>query len=334
MSVIAKMPHPPGSLTRRRTWLALGAVGGLLALAPLVQRALRSPPPQTGIDLHATPRPIATLQFVDGDDRSMTLDNFRGRVVLLNVWATWCTPCREEMPTLDRLQGLLGGPDFEVLALSIDETGLAVVRPFFKSIGIEHLRTYLDTPGAAMSTLGIPAIPLTLLIDRDGREIGRKFGPAVWDSPAMVELMRSRMATSSGAAKVPALAALPFSVGEAWARPTLPGQDVAAVYLTLTSARGATLVGVRSDAADIVQVHDMTMDGDVMKMRERERLSLPAGQAVRLQPGGTHLMMLRMKRPLKPGDQVELSISLVDRDGVETVARVDVPVRATAPGGS
>ncbi|MGH8845858.1 MAG: copper chaperone PCu(A)C, partial [Polaromonas sp.] len=136
-------------------------------------------------------------------------------------------------------------------------------------------------------------------------------------------------------AKASAPAAPDLAVSQAWARPTMPGQDVAAVYLTVTSARGAALVGVRSDAAEIVQVHDMTMDGGVMKMRERERLPLPAGQAVRLQPGGTHhLMMLRLKKPLRPGDLVALSLTLVDQTGLETVARVDVPVRATPPAGS
>jgi copper(I)-binding protein/peroxiredoxin len=327
-------PLASGPAAGRRTWLALGVVGGLLALSPLAWRSLRARRPEGGIDLHAAPRAVPVLHFADGEGRSLTLDDFRGRVVLLNVWATWCTPCREEMPTLDRLQGVLGGPDFEVLALSIDARGLEVVQPFYKGIGLEHLRMYLDTAGAAMSTLGIPAIPLTLLIDRDGREIGRKFGAAVWDSPAMVGLLRSRLAPAVGAANVPDPATSVLTASEAWARPTLPGQDVAAVYLTLTSARGATLVGVRSDAAQSVQVHDMTMDGDVMKMRERARLPLPAGKAVRLQPGGTHLMMLRMNRPLKTGDQVTLNVSLVDRDGAETVVRVDVPVRTAAPGGS
>ncbi|MEO5735523.1 MAG: TlpA disulfide reductase family protein [Rubrivivax sp.] len=146
------------------------------------------------IDLHATPRPIPVVGFVDGEGHPTTLGSFRGRVVLLNLWATWCTPCRAEMPTLDHLQALLGGPDFEVLALSIDRAGLAVVRPFFERIGIRHLRPYLDTGGTAMSTLAAPGVPLTLLIDRDGLEIGRRIGAAEWDSPDMVELVRNRIA--------------------------------------------------------------------------------------------------------------------------------------------
>ncbi|MEO7243742.1 MAG: SCO family protein [Rubrivivax sp.] len=188
-----KVPGIPGSSTRRASLLTLGVVGGLLALAPQWRRALRDRQPATDIELHATPRPVPTLNFSDARGQPMTLSNFRGRVVLLNIWATWCTPCREEMPTLDRLQGLLGGPDFEVLALSIDQAGLVVVQPFFKSIGIKHLRPYLDTAGEAMSTLVATGVPLTLLIDREGNEIGRKLGPAAWDNPAMVEMIRGRI---------------------------------------------------------------------------------------------------------------------------------------------
>jgi thiol-disulfide isomerase/thioredoxin len=113
--------------------------------------------------------------------------------VLLNVWATWCPPCREEMPTLDRLQSTLGGPAFEVVALSIDEGGLPVVQAFFDQFRIKHLQPYLDTLGDA-SGLSAGGIPLTLLIDRDGREIGRKLGPAAWDSPQIVQLIQGRLA--------------------------------------------------------------------------------------------------------------------------------------------
>jgi copper(I)-binding protein len=291
------------------------------------------PSASAGLTLHSEPRNLPALRFVDGAGVPTSLDAFRGKIVLLNVWATWCTPCREEMPTLDRLQAALGGPDFEVIALSIDHGGTQVVRDFFRQIGIQRLQPYTDQFGETMSTLGASAVPLTLLIDRQGREIARKLGPAVWDDPKLVDQIRSQLVSTSGVARAstPASAAPDFVVGEAWARPTMPGQDVAAVYLTLTSARGATLIGVHSDAAEMVQVHDMTMDAGVMKMREQEHLPLPAGQVVRLQPGGAHLMMLRLKSPLRPGDHVALRLTLVDQGGLESVVRVDAPVRAMPP---
>ncbi|MEO3432351.1 TlpA disulfide reductase family protein [Inquilinus sp. CAU 1745] len=130
------------------------------------------------------------LRFQGADGNDLSLADFRGRVVLLNVWATWCVPCREEMPTLDRLQAELGGSDFEVVALSIDRGGFGDVRAFFSEIGIENLRIYLDQPGASMGTLGVLGVPTTLLIDRQGREVGRLTGPAEWDSPEAIDLIR------------------------------------------------------------------------------------------------------------------------------------------------
>jgi thiol-disulfide isomerase/thioredoxin len=93
--------------------------------------------------LYESPREMLSPPFVDGEGRDLTLANFHGCVVLLNVWATWCAPCREEMPTLDALQARLGGDDFHVLPLSIDRAGLGPVRRFYDEIGIRHLEMYL-----------------------------------------------------------------------------------------------------------------------------------------------------------------------------------------------
>ena len=87
-----------------------------------------------------TPKPLPEIAFVDGEGKVGALADLRGKVVLLNIWATWCLPCRKEMPTLDRLQAQLGGPDFEVVALSIDRRGVEKARKFYAEIGIQHLR--------------------------------------------------------------------------------------------------------------------------------------------------------------------------------------------------
>ena len=144
---------------------------------------------EAGITLHAQPRALLPLRFTDERGAETGVVAFRGRDVLLNVWATWCPPCREEMPTLDRLQATLGGPQFEVVTLSVDSGGLPVVQAFFRQIGIKHLHPYLDTFHEAMELVGT-GIPLTLLVDSEGLEVGRKVGPAKWDDPHIVELIR------------------------------------------------------------------------------------------------------------------------------------------------
>ena len=118
------------------------------------------------------------------------------------------------------------------------------------------------------------------------------------------------------------------AVSGAWARATVPGQPVAAAYLDILSRQGATLIGVRSDAAGAVQVHSMREDGGVMRMREVERLELPAGQTVRLAPSGTHLMLLDLKRPLRSGDSITLDLTLVDKAGRSRTVHTVAPVRA------
>jgi thiol-disulfide isomerase/thioredoxin len=140
--------------------------------------------------MHEAPKQVAALLFEDAQGRSRSLDDFRGKIVILNIWATWCVPCRKEMPTLDRLQAVLGGADFEVVALSIDRSGMDVVRKFFVEVGIKKLGMYLDTSSKATRALGVVGLPTTLLVDREGREVGRLIGPAEWDSPEFVEFIR------------------------------------------------------------------------------------------------------------------------------------------------
>jgi thiol-disulfide isomerase/thioredoxin len=137
------------------------------------------------------PVPVPDLKFVDGSARSVSLSDFKGRPVLLNIWATWCMPCRKEMPSLDRLQAKFDPSKFLVLTLSIDRAGLPTIRKFYANLGLKSLGIYADQAGAALHQLGLIGIPGTLLIDTDGREIGRKLGPAEWDSPEVVALLRS-----------------------------------------------------------------------------------------------------------------------------------------------
>ncbi|MBI3053629.1 MAG: TlpA family protein disulfide reductase [Betaproteobacteria bacterium] len=147
---------------------------------------------KTGVvfTINSQPRVLPAIRFADAKERAMTLQDFRGKFVLLNVWATWCVPCRKEMPALDRLQAKLGGPGFEVVAISIDRDGLPAVQEFYLQTGIKQLRVYLDKSGEASANLGVVGLPTTLLIDRAGHELGRKIGPAEWDSPEVVTLIQ------------------------------------------------------------------------------------------------------------------------------------------------
>ena len=137
---------------------------------------------------------VPAVRFMDASGRVMTLEDFRGRVVVLNLWATWCTPCVAEMPMLDRLQQQLGEEDAIVVALSIDRGGQEAVQEFYQRTGVTHLKVFVDPTMRAQSDLGLLGLPTTLIIDRDGRERGRLVGPAEWDDAAAVDLVRRAMA--------------------------------------------------------------------------------------------------------------------------------------------
>lgn len=136
-----------------------------------------------------TPRPVPSVSFADGEGKPLTLADFHGRAVLLNIWATWCVPCRKEMPALDRLQARMGSAEFQVVALLIDRQGREIVERFYRDYGIAALAIYLDRPSTVPHAVNAPGVPTTLLIDREGRELGRKIGPAEWDSPEMIGLI-------------------------------------------------------------------------------------------------------------------------------------------------
>jgi len=148
------------------------------------------------IPLLDEPQPLPDLHFVNEDGRALTLADFESKTVLLNIWATWCVPCRREMPALDRLQTELGGPLFEVLALSIDRQGVPEVKKFYDEYDLEALRIYVDTSGKTARDLGVVGIPTTLLIDGNGNELGRMIGPAEWDAPELLSFFRDQLAAS------------------------------------------------------------------------------------------------------------------------------------------
>ncbi|MBX9589654.1 MAG: TlpA family protein disulfide reductase [Hyphomonadaceae bacterium] len=140
-----------------------------------------------------TPEVLPEVKFQDGAGRERTLADWRGKVVLLNLWATWCLPCRTEMPALDRLQKDMGSDKFEVVAVSVDRKGAAASKKFLDEIKVEHLALYVDATTRISADLRVVGLPATLLIDTEGREIGRMFGPAEWDGEDAKRLIRAAL---------------------------------------------------------------------------------------------------------------------------------------------
>ena len=170
---------------KRRQFFALAAGSAALFNKP----AFAGP---QGLVMNDAPKPMPELQFTDHDGKLLSLADFKGKIVLLNIWATWCGPCRKEMPALDRLQAQFGGPDFMVLPVSIDRKGFTVVDVFYVGIGIQHLAAYVaPTANHALDTLGIWGLPASLLLDAQGRELGKLEGPAEWDSPDMINFLKA-----------------------------------------------------------------------------------------------------------------------------------------------
>jgi thiol-disulfide isomerase/thioredoxin len=148
------------------------------------------------------PRPVVAFSFTDHDDAPLTLADFHGRVVLLNLWATWCGPCRKEMPALDRLQEKLGGSGFTVLPLSIDHRGRDAVAHFYRELGLKSLGIYLDKSANVTYAVNAVGMPTTLLIDAQGRELGRIIGPTEWDGAAMLSRLTSYLEAHDAGASV------------------------------------------------------------------------------------------------------------------------------------
>jgi thiol-disulfide isomerase/thioredoxin len=129
-----------------------------------------------------TPEPLPAISFVDSTGQARTEADLKGRVVLLNLWATWCAPCLKEMPALDRLQKELGSDKFEVVALSVDRAGADAAKKYLDKIKVQNLKLYADASAKAAISLKAVGMPTTLLLNAQAQEIGRLVGPAEWDS--------------------------------------------------------------------------------------------------------------------------------------------------------
>ena len=142
------------------------------------------------------PLDLPDFSFAGAGGATKSLADLKGKVVLLNIWATWCVPCREEMPQLNALQAELGGEDFEVVAINIDKSGPEKARKFLEETGAADITLYTDPTGKLFSQLKAVGMPTTLLLDRDGKEIGRLIGPADWASAEAKRLIEAAVAVA------------------------------------------------------------------------------------------------------------------------------------------
>jgi thiol-disulfide isomerase/thioredoxin len=165
-------------------------------IAPLAKGEVAAFAPTT------TPRRVPDLAFQDAEGKALRLAEVAaGEVRLVNLWATWCAPCRKEMPALDQLQGEMGGKNFEVVALNIDTRDPAKPKQFLEEIGIRNLAFYADPKAQAFQDLRAVGrgfgLPTTLLVDGKGCEIGSVAGPAEWASPDALALLRAAIETKA-----------------------------------------------------------------------------------------------------------------------------------------
>jgi thiol-disulfide isomerase/thioredoxin len=218
MSTSKPQPH------RSRLWLAgpaalalicIGAVWyGLAPLDPMAAgvaecraskpTADRLKPLAKGevaaVGVSNAPKPPPVIAFTGPEGQPMSLSDFKGKTILVNLWATWCVPCREEMPALDKLQAELGGADFQVVAINVDTRNREKPKAWLQDNGIKNLAYHADPEGKLLQVLQksghVVGLPTTFVVDASGCEIALLKGPAEWASPDAVTFMKTALGRS------------------------------------------------------------------------------------------------------------------------------------------
>ena len=167
--------------------VAAGAAAGKLLAGPAQAETLQD---MSALVLASPPASPPAITFLSPDGATHRLADYRGKGVVVNLWATWCAPCVAELPSLDRLAGVLGPDNVVVLPLSSDTGGAKAVEAFYKQHHIRHLPVLLDPEGKAIQAWAAPGIPLTILIDRQGRQTARLLGGAAWDTAQAASTVR------------------------------------------------------------------------------------------------------------------------------------------------
>ena len=148
--------------------------------------------------LFSDPAPVSQVSFTHADGGEFTLDGFKGKYVLVNFWVTWCAPCRKEMPMLSELQTEFGGDDFEVVTIATGRNDLAGIKRFLAEVEVDNLPLYLDPKQKLARDMAVLGLPITLILDPEGREIARMRGDAEWNSESAKAIIRALVGTLEG----------------------------------------------------------------------------------------------------------------------------------------
>lgn len=146
------------------------------------------------LSFHAEPRAVPAIAVTDPDGAEHLLADWQGQWVVLNFWATWCAPCRHEMPALDRLQQQLGGAEFAVVPVATGRNPVPAIRRFFDEIAVESLPILLDPTQRLSREMGVFGLPVTVILNPAGQEVARMTGDATWDSPSAKAMLTALIA--------------------------------------------------------------------------------------------------------------------------------------------
>ena len=142
------------------------------------------------LKVHSSPKKLPNIEFTDIEGRKITNTSLIGKVSVINLWATWCSPCIKELPSINNLAKILGAENIKIYAVSQDRAGSKVVPPYFERLKLNNLTIYLDNKGSLMKDFNTPVLPTTIIVNSKGMEVGRLVGGINWDSQEVISFLR------------------------------------------------------------------------------------------------------------------------------------------------